>query len=249
MSSERQLLNENDPWWGEHIHRYNEVIPLIKGEDAILDIACGTGFGSNILAQYTKGLVIGGDISVEAIEECNSFWRRENLKFEVLDGTQLPYPENYFDKIVSFETIEHTTKYREMLQEFYRVLKPGGVAFISTPNFPVNSPSGKVLNPFHTQEFTYKELRTILELVFSNVQITGQKFSRYDNGKVSRFGKVIYAFFNIIGIRKFTPFHFKNRVSLFFTQKPFYPTPDDFTLVYEEKEILKCKTFFCICRK
>lgn len=249
MSSERQLLNENDPWWGEHIHRYNEALRFVGSSDSILDIACGTGFGSDILAQHTNGLVIGGDIDAEAISECSTNWKRTNLKFEVLDGTKLPYSENYFDKIVSFETIEHTTKFKEMLKEFHRVSKPGGIAFISTPNFPVNSPTGKVLNPYHTQEFTYVELKTLLNEIFSDVKITGQKYSRYDDGKVNKSGKFIFSFFNIIGIRKFTPFSIKNKVSLFFTKKPFYPVPEDFTLVSDERDLLKCKTFFCICRK
>jgi ubiquinone/menaquinone biosynthesis C-methylase UbiE len=249
MSSERQLLNQNDPWWGEHVHRYNEALRFVNGADIILDIACGTGFGSDILAQHTKGLVIGGDIADDAIRECAASWKRDNLKFEVLDGTKLPYHENYFDKIVSFETIEHTTKYKEMLQEFCRVLKPGGIAFISTPNFPINSPTGKVLNPYHTQEFTYGELKSILSGIFREVKITGQKYSRYDDGKANKSGKIIYSFFNIIGIRKFTPFKVKNRVSKFFTGKPFYPVPEDFSLATDEEILLKCKTFFCICRK
>ncbi len=246
MSSERQLINHNDPWWGEHVHRYNEVLPHINKEDRILDIACGTGFGSDILASYSNGEVIGGDISPEAIAECSQNWKRANLRFEVLDGTKLPFPDGYFDKIVSFETIEHTTQYREMLREFKRVLKPGGTAYISTPNFPVNSPSGKVTNPYHTQEFTFTELKTILEDVFPDVKITGQKYSRYDDGKTNRFGKVIEWGFNIIGIRKL-PYSIKNAFSRFFTGKPFYPTDKDFSLVTDLQQIEKCKTFYCFC--
>jgi ubiquinone/menaquinone biosynthesis C-methylase UbiE len=248
MSSERQLLNTNDPWWGEHVHRYNEVLPVIKKADRILDLACGTGFGSNILAQYTNGIVIGGDIAVDAVKESSQKWQRSNLQFETLDGTKLPYEEGYFDKIISFETIEHTTQYMEMLKEFHRVLKKGGIAFISTPNFFVNSPSGKVTNPYHTQEFTYEELKKILEAVFTEITIKGQKYSRYDNGKTNSFGKVIEWVFNIIGIRKL-PYHIKTGVSKFFTGKPFYPTDTDFTMVTETKQIFACKTFFCICLK
>jgi ubiquinone/menaquinone biosynthesis C-methylase UbiE len=248
MSSERQLLEPNDPWWGEHLHRYNEVLPHLSASDAILDIACGTGFGSDILARHTKGTVIGGDIAADAISECTKNWQRPNLQFAVLDGTKLSYPDGYFDKIVSFETIEHTTEYRKMLKEFYRVLKPGGIAFISTPNFPINSPSGKVTNPYHTQEFTYPELDTILKEVFPQVEITGQKYSRYDNGKTNSFGKFIEWGFNIIGVRKL-PYAIKNGVAKFFIKKTFYPGADDFTMVKDMPAIVKCKTFFCICRK
>ncbi|MBS1656316.1 MAG: class I SAM-dependent methyltransferase [Bacteroidetes bacterium] len=248
MSSERQLLNHNDPWWGEHVHRYHEVLPYIQGEDKILDLACGTGFGSDILARHTTGMVTGGDIDAEAIKECSINWQRSNLEFRVLDGTKLDFPDAYFDKIVSFETIEHTTQYREMLHEFYRVLKPGGIAFISTPNFPINSPSGKVTNPYHTQEFVYEELEGILKEVFPSVETRGQKYSRYDHGQTPAIGKLVEWLFNIIGIRKL-PYPVKNAVSQFFIHKPFYPTDKDFDMVKEKAAILKCKTFFCICRK
>ena len=69
MSSERQLLETNNPWWGEHVHRYNVVIPYLEPSDTILDIACGTGFGSDILAKYVKGQVVGGDIAKDAVDE------------------------------------------------------------------------------------------------------------------------------------------------------------------------------------
>lgn len=248
MSSERQLLDTNNPWWGEHVHRYQEMLPHLGAADNILDLACGTGFGSNILAGYTKGIVVGGDIAADAIQDCNRIWKKDNLRFEVLDGTKLPYDDNFFDKIASFETIEHTTQYREMISEFLRVLKPGGIAFISTPNFPVNSPSGKVTNPYHTQEFTYDELQHILTGIFPAVKITGQKYSRYDSGKAPGIGKAIEFFFGIIGIRKL-PYSIKDKVSRFFTRKPFYPEADDYTMVEDKSEALKCKTFFCICRK
>lgn len=249
MSSERQQLEQNNPWWGEHVHRYHEVLPYIGKTDKILDIACGTGFGSDILSQSAaEGLVIGGDIAADAIQECNDNWQRSNLRFEVMDGTNLAFPDEYFDKIVSFETIEHTIHYEKMLAEFWRVLKPGGMAFISTPNFPINSPSGKVTNPYHTQEFTYEQLDSILKKQFKKYSITGQKYSRYDNGKVPKIGKLIEWFFGIIGIRKL-PYSIKTGVSKLFTGKAFYPDATDYSFVTDMAAIKKCKTFYSICRK
>lgn len=248
MSSERQLLGTTDPWWGEHIHRYQEVVPYIASKDTILDLACGTGFGSDVLSSHTEGIVIGGDIAIEVIKECNSTWKRKNLLFEMLDGTKLPYNDAYFDKIVSFETIEHTEYYLEMLREFFRALKPGGLLFLSTPNFLVNSPSGVVTNPYHTQEFTYDELKKMLYDVFTDIKIKGQKYSRYDDATVPKFGKTIEWFFAIKGIRKL-PYNIKNGVSRLFIKKPFYPSSGDYTMVDDKETILKCKTFFCICRK
>lgn len=249
MSSERQEYNEETPWWGEHIHRYQMVLPYLSQTGNILDIACGNGFGSFLLSKHTQGIVVGADISSKAVEGCKDRFKRENLLFKQMDGTALPYPENYFDIIVSFETIEHTTEYEKMLSEFNRVLKPGGTAFISTPNILVNSPGDKVTNPYHTQEFTFVELKALLEKNFSSVEISGQQYSRY----------VKHSFRNIIafiteqilylrGIRKI-PLAIQNKIMQMFIGKDIYPVPEDFTLVTGEKEILKCKTFFAVCKK
>ncbi len=249
MSSERQLLNPKDPWWGEHVHRYQEVLPYLGHSDLVLDLACGTGFGSSMIASKTTGMVTGGDISEEALEECDKNWKSPNLQFLKIDATKIPFPDNYFDVLVSFETIEHSTKYHAIVQEFYRVLKPGSRAFISTPNFPVNSPSGKVTNPYHTQEFTYNELKSLLIAVFPEVEIMGQKFNRPRRGVRGFAGRLIYWLFNLRGLRKIAPHSVKNGLSKFFSGHSFYPVPDEFKMTTNHSEILRCKTFFCVCRK
>ena len=67
-----------------------------------------------------------------------------------------------------------------MVIEFYRTLKNGGIAFISTPNYIINSPTGVIINPFHTQEFTLDELSDLLNNTFDDVKIYGQKYARYN---------------------------------------------------------------------
>jgi hypothetical protein len=49
VSDRRQAIDKNDPWWGEHIHRYDEALKYIKNTDRVLDITCGTGFEPHIL--------------------------------------------------------------------------------------------------------------------------------------------------------------------------------------------------------
>lgn len=246
MSSERQVLEEKTPWWGEHVYRYELVLPHIKPTDKIIDIACGTGYGSHLLAQYTQEQVIGGDISKETIHFCKSYWKKENLDFQVLDGTNLPFSDDYFDVVVSFETIEHTTQYMKMLQEFKRILKKTGKAFISTPNFVINSPTGKIVNPYHTQEFTYDELNEILGKVFSKFKIFGQQYIRYE--KNSSFQKLVEKFFLLRGIRKI-PYDLRNKFFEGIYKQPLYPTSKDYGLKEKKEDILKCQTFFCICEK
>ena len=250
MSSERQEQNKNTPWWGEHVHRYNTTLQYILSSDKVLDIACGNGFGSYILSQKTNNIVIGGDITKETVAECtDSYANQKNLQFRVVDGTDIQFEHNYFDKIVSFETIEHTAKYKEMLLEFYRTLKNGGVAIISTPNIIINSPTGKVLNPFHTQEFTLDELSNILNSSFDDVTIFGQKYIRYNKKTVrNKIGQFIENIFYLKGIRKL-PLSIQNIFINAIINKDMYPLPDDYDLVIERSEILKCKTFVAVCKK
>src|ERR1700749_2942376 len=141
MSSERQEHNIESPWWGEHIHRYNVALNYIYDTDKVIDIACGNGFGSALLSSKTKEVVIGADISDETVQYCSGkFTNQSNLKFKVVDGINMPFEDMYFEKLISFETIEHTTQYKKMIKEFYRVLKNKGIAIISTPNIIINTP-------------------------------------------------------------------------------------------------------------
>lgn len=250
MSSERQDHNEISPWWGEHVHRYQQALKYLSRNDRVLDLACGNGFGSKLLSDNTVNEVIGADISPETIQYCKeTFNHIRHLQFEVVDGTKMQYPSGHFNVIISFETIEHTTKYNEMLAEFSRALANEGYAIISTPNIEVNSPGGKVLNPYHTQEFNYDELVGILERHFKNVEVFGQKYIRYQNPSIkNKIGKLLESLFYMRGVRK-TPIAFQNAVMKMVIQKNMYPQPDDFEMTDDQNEIRKCKTFFAICRK
>jgi ubiquinone/menaquinone biosynthesis C-methylase UbiE len=246
MSLERQENSQN-PWWGEHAHRYVEACRQIPQGSSILDIACGNGFGTVMLGRIAGSVVTGADISEETIESCKKIYTEENVRFESVDGTSLPYADASFDALVSFETIEHTASYDRMIPEFRRVLKPSGIAILSTPNFIVNSPTGIIENPYHTQEFTYEQLEQILAPVFSRFTIYGQKYTRYKiTTPLMKLGKWIEHCFYKKGIRKL-PMVFQNGVMMMVTGKKQYPSETDFEMVSERNEAVGCKTFFIIC--
>ena len=244
---ERLNARVDSPWRGEHFFRYQYVEQFIEPGDRVLDLACGEGYGTYRLSKRTSREVVGCDIAEEAVTYCQGAWQNDNLSYRKADGTALEFPDNYFDKVVSFETIEHTTEYEAMIREFYRVLKPDGTAFISTPNFPISSPKGYVENPYHTQEWHLEELREILSAVFDRVTIFGQRYSRHD-GAGPTAGKLTDWFFNQRVVRRL-PISLKDRVSQVTNGKPFYPQEDEFTLVSDEQGAKSCLTFFCICKK
>jgi|SRR5690554_4223763 len=244
MASERQALEVKSPWWGEHVHRYNYSLKhFIKKTDRVLDIACGTGFGTDLIAKHSENDVIGGDISDEAIEFCKNSLSRKNLSFHHMDGTKLPFEDGHFDAITSFETIEHTTEFHKMISEFKRTTKKKGLIILSTPNFIINSPSGVVTNPFHTQEWNYDDFVELLNTHFNKYELFGQKYSRYSKKNMA------YRIENLLlqrGIRKM-PLKWQNSIMKIAGQEGVYPNVKDYEMVKDKKEILKCKTFYVVC--
>jgi len=160
--------------WQEHLARYEFATKFIKGK-VVLDIACGTGYGSEYMLRRGARKVIGVDISAEAINYAKRHYSREMLFFIESNATMLPFNNNSFDVIISFETIEHIKEYENFIQEVSRVLKNEGIFICSTPNKRVSSPHSEIpLNPYHVREFYAIEFACLLKKYFSGVSLYGQ---------------------------------------------------------------------------
>ncbi|NMB56473.1 class I SAM-dependent methyltransferase [Candidatus Beckwithbacteria bacterium] len=112
----------------DHVIRYNFARNYLKkiprNNLKILDIACGSGYGCKILAQAQNvKQVVGVDIAKESIDYAKLHYSDKKNKFKKGDGLCLKERENYFDVIVSFETIEHLEKDMVFLQNLKKVLK------------------------------------------------------------------------------------------------------------------------------
>jgi ubiquinone biosynthesis O-methyltransferase len=160
----------------DHYARYQFVTEHISifGK-SVLDVACGTGYGSMHLANQGAAEVLGVDLSWQAIEYARTHYSHPKLRFVIGDATNLALAGGYFDIIVSFETLEHIKNQEGLLRETYRVLKANGSIFISTPNRTITSPYTRVPNnPHHTQEFTLEEFLALLQSYYSRVKLLGQ---------------------------------------------------------------------------
>lgn len=252
MSQERLLNFEYNYWTGEHLHRYHIAQEHIGSNDTVLDIASGTGYGTCQLAMRTDITVTGGDISEQAVSGCMAKWipTGHNVVFKVMDATQLPYAEGHFDRVVSFETIEHTTQYRQMLSELKRVLKQDGTLILSTPNQKITSPDGKIHNPYHTQEFSRAELENLLRSYFSEVKMHGQRNTRFDKKGITKgWQRFVVGCLSLRGVRRL-PFRFKNKLSRLFAGIPLYPQPGDFKLETDTAIIdSRCPVLLAVCKK
>lgn len=161
----------------EHEARYRFAGSFVRGK-RVLDIACGTGYGSYSLSDLAVS-VVGVDISQEAIDEARQDFRRENLRF-VCGAAEDPStaPASAFDVICSFETIEHLgdTERQAYLKNLANWLAEDGTLLLSTPNKRVTSPfSEKPGNTFHVLEFTAKKLTEELSTHFDIVEWYGQR--------------------------------------------------------------------------
>jgi O-antigen biosynthesis protein len=154
----------------EHISRYRFAAQFVAGK-RVLDVASGSGYGSELLKQAGAARVIGVDCSREAVayslaEHCGG-----HPDFTLGDAVRLPLGDRSFDVIVSFETLEHVPEPDEMLVELRRVLKEDGIIVASTPNKGVYLEG----NPFHMHELTYEEFLQSLNASFKHVQLLSQE--------------------------------------------------------------------------
>lgn len=147
----------------EHIDRYKFAFPYSDNRK-VLDVACGCGYGSFLLATGGKaGSVTGVDLNSDSIRYGNHRYGHSNINRIHADATTLTYKEEY-DLVCSFETVEHIPDYKKFISVLKQSLKPGGKLLISTPL--VEQTNAKPDNPYHVIEWTYNDFRALLSAHF-----------------------------------------------------------------------------------
>ncbi len=157
----------------EHLARYDFALAWARGKN-VLDIACGTGYGSKMLALGGAKSVLGGDIDQESIALARAKYQQAGVRFEVMNGIEMAAEDGSFEVVISFETIEHIKEAEKFVAELARVLKSQGRLILSTPNRIATKKLG-IKNPFHVREFNREELWAILKNDFEEVKFYGQR--------------------------------------------------------------------------
>lgn len=184
FTGERLILNKavlgsHPDVYAEHVYRYRLAQPYCVGK-RVLDAASGAGFGTRMLKDAGAAEVEGVDIDAESVRLANRDYAGPGVSFRVGDVLRLPFPDESFDVVVTFETIEHVPDGSQWLREAARVLKPGGRLIVSTPNREVTNPGvpfgGKVFNPYHMFEYSLSEFIGELTLLYDLEGVYGQTF-------------------------------------------------------------------------
>lgn len=240
------------PYWGEHAARYVFSLGFVENKQ-VLDIACGTGYGIAILkkrAKHVTGVDVDAEAAIQARAECG-------VNSDVLlgNGLGLPFEDESFDVVTSFETLEHLHERSTFLSELHRVLKTNGVLLLSTPNANYTMPvNGKPSNPFHIHEYTPDELRAELGSRFEIDRLLGQTLDAgsgippfYEaQRRLPRDAGTQVRLFGWKVLNKI-PFAIRERLSEIIWRKPFYPAEMDYN--FDEQTSETAPTIFAVCRK
>ena len=172
-TGERYLPEFDRDWTLEHLHRYLLACEL-AADKTVLDIACGDGYGSAMLARHAAQ-VTGVDIDTPTVERARSKYVADNLRFLQGSATDIPLDDDSVDLVISFETIEHLTEQDRMLCEIRRVLRPEGFLLISSPDKYEYSDVPDYHNEFHLKELYCREFEELLQKHFSRHALLGQR--------------------------------------------------------------------------
>ena len=186
-----------------HLNRYRFSTGFVQ-DKVCLDIGCGSGYGSFYLARNGATKVIGGDKSEDAISCARNSRKGKTSgapELQVLDAACLPFADNSFGAVISFEVIEHLKNYEGLLAEIHRVLGRGGTLILSTPN--------RLAGPFgfrsswnlHIHEFTQQELLSLVQRYFGKAEVYGQVLLNRRSLMLKRIRQTVGRLLEVMGLR------------------------------------------------
>lgn len=130
-----------------HVARYRFAARFVKGR-RVVDLACGAGYGSAILAEAGARSVTGVDISEESIRYARERYGRPGIEFVQADGMSFA-PQDGCEAVVSLETIEHVPDAERFVRRLAGFLPPGGMLIGSVPTTLSTD-----VNPYHLHDFS-----------------------------------------------------------------------------------------------
>lgn len=176
MNPSYYLSNRADAFiYAAHLATYDFARPYVDGR-RVLDFGCGTGYGTHRIAEGCSSIV-GVDISQEAVGSATATFTAPNLRFERIapvEQAPLPFEDQSFDVVLSFQVFEHLTEPDAYLREVRRVLAAGGTFICVTPDRSTRLfPGQRPWNRFHVREYSQDEMADWLRRYFGTVEVAG----------------------------------------------------------------------------
>jgi 2-polyprenyl-3-methyl-5-hydroxy-6-metoxy-1,4-benzoquinol methylase len=172
LTGERTLpdVPEENYWFRRHLVVYEWIAARIGGR-RVVDLACGEGYGSAVLAR-TAASVVGVDANPEAFEHARLKYMSANLSFQ---RDMIETWEGDVDCVVFLQTIEHVIDPNAVLARLAGLAGREGVVFVSTPNVLTLAPEGaeRSGNPWHIREYRAKEFEALCARHFATVELYG----------------------------------------------------------------------------
>ena len=170
LTGERTLpdVPEENYWFRRHLVVYEWIAARAHGR-RVVDLACGEGYGSAVLAR-TAASVVGVDANPEAFEHARLKYK--GVRFE---RNMVELWTGDVDCVVFLQTIEHVQDPDAVLDHVRELIGPRGVAYVSTPNVLTLAPSGaeRSGNPWHVREYRAAEFGELCGRHFGSVDLLG----------------------------------------------------------------------------
>ena len=157
-------------WYRRHLAVYEWIAARCTGLD-VVDLACGEGYGTATLARRA-GTVVGVDANPEAHAHAAARYSQPGVRFE---RALIESFDERCDAVVFLQTIEHVADDAGVLRHIRSLLRPGGRAYVSTPNVLTLAAPGaeKSENPWHVREYRPEQFRALCESAFERVELHG----------------------------------------------------------------------------
>jgi SAM-dependent methyltransferase len=147
-------------WFRRHEAAYLFLAPFMAAR-SVLEVGCGEGYGTDLLSGSAKRVV---GIDYDALTVAHADETYPAAAFLRANLAALPVRSRSVDAVLSLQVIEHVWDHGGYLAECRRVLGPNGLLALTTPNRLTFSPGlDAPVNPFHTKEFTARELTDLVE--------------------------------------------------------------------------------------